>query len=142
MYAIGALKAHMIKGDSARAIIEPTETYLVKNVTTAQIAAIINPTCQFSARIVPTPDATDFPPVNFKNTDLLCPKITAIAANTGKSPIPVNTVAEIFLPVDSVDAVRESGRPIKDRKDMTVSGICKGKVNVSVGSGEYEFVIK
>ena len=56
--------------------------------------------------------------------------------------IPVNTVAEIFLPVDSVDAVRESGRPIKDRKDMTVSGICKGKVNVSVGSGEYEFVIK
>ena len=93
MYAIGALKAHIIKGDSARAIIEPTETYLVKNVTTAQIAAIINPTCQFSARIVPTPDATDFPPVNFKNIDLLCPKITAIAANTGKSPIPVKVLA-------------------------------------------------
>ncbi len=94
MYAKGALKIHIKSGEIASAIIEPTETYLVKKVITAQIAAIMSPTCQFRARIVPTPDATDFPPVNLRKIDLLCPKITAIAANTGNKPIDVNVFAK------------------------------------------------
>ena len=93
IYATGAWNAHIINGDSARAIIEPNDTYLEKKVITAQIAAITSPTCQFNAKIVPTPDATDFPPVNFKKIDLLCPNITATAASTGKSPIPVKDFA-------------------------------------------------
>ena len=71
MYAIGALNAHIINGDKINAIIEPTETYLVKKVTIDHTSAMIKPTCQLSAKIVPTPDATDFPPVNLRKIDLL-----------------------------------------------------------------------
>ena len=68
------------------AITEPKETYLDKYVITPQIAAIIKPTGQQRAKIVPTPVATDFPPVNPKKIDLLCPRIAAIAAKTGDKP--------------------------------------------------------
>ena len=40
--------------------------------------------------------AMDLPPVNFRNIDLLCPKITATEAKTGNNPIPVNAVAKSF----------------------------------------------
>ena len=63
------------------------------------MTAIISPACQLSASIVPTPDATDFPPVNLRNMDLECPRITAIAANTGRSPIPANVVVKIFASI-------------------------------------------
>ena len=53
------------------AIIDPTETYFVKYVIVPQTTASISPTCQFNARIVPIPDATDFPPLKFKKIDLL-----------------------------------------------------------------------
>ena len=49
--------------------------------------ATIKPTCQDSAKIVPTPLATDFPPEKPRNNDLLCPKITIIAEITGNNPI-------------------------------------------------------
>ena len=55
------------------AIIDPSETYFVKKVTIPQTTAVIIPTGNERASIVPTPVATDFPPVNPKNTDLLCP---------------------------------------------------------------------
>ena len=71
MYATGEPKKYIINGDIASAIIEPTETYFVVYVIVPQISAIIKPAIQLSARIVPTPDATDFPPLNPKNTDLL-----------------------------------------------------------------------
>ena len=71
MYAIGAWKKYIIKGEIINAIIEPTETYFVVYVIIAQTTAIIAPTIQFRARIVPTPEATDFPPWKFKKQDLL-----------------------------------------------------------------------
>ena len=86
MYAIGAPAKYIMKGDNKSAIIEPTETYFVVYVITAHIAAIISPTAQFRANIVPTPDATDFPPLNCKKMDLLCPTITATDAATGAKP--------------------------------------------------------
>lgn len=70
--------------------MEPKETYLEKYVMVPHITAINNPICQLKARIVPTPDATDFPPENFRKMDLLCPKITAIAHKTGIKPISEN----------------------------------------------------
>ena len=70
MYAIGALKKYIINGDKIKAIIEPTETYFVEYVIIAQTIAIIAPTCQFKARIVPTPEATDLPPLKLRKQDI------------------------------------------------------------------------
>ena len=50
-------------GDSINAITEPKETYLVKRIINNQIAAQIQPTCGQIAINVPTPVATDLPPV-------------------------------------------------------------------------------
>ena len=86
MYASGEPRKYIINGERASAIIEPTETYLVVYVIVPQITAIISPATQLRARIVPTPDATDFPPLNPKNIDLLCPIITNIEAITGAIP--------------------------------------------------------
>ena len=52
----------------------------------AQITAIVNPTNIFKASIVPTPDATDFPPLNCKKIGLECPNITKIEAETARIP--------------------------------------------------------
>ena len=51
-----------------------------------QITAMLNPTGNESAKIVPTPDATDFPPVKPKKIDLLCPIRTNAAAITAVMP--------------------------------------------------------
>lgn len=99
IYAIGACKKYIIKGESDNAIIDPTETYLVEYVIIPHTMAIINPAIQLRARIVPTPDATDFPPLNCKNIDLLCPIITAIAAIIGAIPMEVPTVANILAKI-------------------------------------------
>ena len=42
------------------------------------------PAIQFKPKIVPTPDATDFPPEKPRNKDLLCPIITATETATGR----------------------------------------------------------
>src|SRR5574344_46928 len=99
MYEIGAFKHHIIIGESPNATIDPNDTYFESHVTTPQTIAIIIPACQSSAINVPTPDATDFPPEKFKNTDLLCPKITKIAAITGKSPISTNAFPSIVAKI-------------------------------------------
>ena len=64
MYAIGAPKKYIRKGETASAQIEPTETYFVKYVITAHVSAIKMPATGLSAIIVPIPDATDLPPLN------------------------------------------------------------------------------
>ena len=71
MYAIGALNKYIKNGDISNAMIEPTETYFVVYVIIAQTRAITAPTIQSRASIVPTPDATDFPPLNPRKQDLL-----------------------------------------------------------------------
>ena len=86
MYPIGCLNPHIRKGVRAKAIMEPSETYFENQVIVAQITAVMSPTGNDRARIVPTPDATDLPPVNPKNMDLLWPKSTPMAAITGVIP--------------------------------------------------------
>lgn len=99
IYAAGECKKYIITGEIERAIIEPAETYFEKYVIVPQIAAIIKPATQLRARIVPTPDATDLPPLKFKKQDLLCPIITETAAITGIMPyktlFPINRVVKI-----------------------------------------------
>ena len=73
---------------------------------------MINPTCQFNARIVPTPDATDFPPVKFKNIDLLCPRITATAAITGNKPIAVKLFANIAASITGKAPLKASSKSV------------------------------
>ena len=87
MYAIGCLNKYIKTGESASAIIDPNETYFEIYVIIDHIIAIIIPTGKQSARIVPTPEATDLPPLKFKNTGLLCPSKTAMALRTGAKPI-------------------------------------------------------
>src|SRR5574344_676384 len=102
MYEIGAFKHHIIIGQSPNATIDPNDTYFESHVTTPQTIAIIIPACQSSAINVPTPDATDFPPEKFKNTDLLFAKIT------GKAPfIASNTITtkHHFLPMTRLTLV-------------------------------------
>lgn len=55
-----------------------------------QISAIKSPTCQQSASMVPTPDATDFPPVKPRKIDFECPINTATAASTASIPVLVS----------------------------------------------------
>ena len=86
MYHTGCLNNHINNGEIAKAIIDPKETYFENHVIVAQIAAIEKPTRGFRAIIVPTPEATDFPPVNPRNIERLCPNKTAIAAITGVKP--------------------------------------------------------
>ena len=81
-----------MNGDNASAIIDPSDTYFEIYVIAAQIAAIIKPTCQLRANMVPTPDATDLPPVKFKKIDLECPNITAMDDTTGNNPISLNVL--------------------------------------------------
>ena len=47
------------------------DTYLENQVIVPQTAAVIKPTGKDNASIVPTPDATDFPPVKPKNKERL-----------------------------------------------------------------------
>lgn len=71
IYPAGCLNAHIKNGVQANAIMEPNDTYFDVQVIVPQIAAVISPTGRDKASIVPTPEATDFPPVKPKNTDLL-----------------------------------------------------------------------
>ena len=53
------------------AMIELSETNFVAFVITIQTSPKTTPAFQFKAKIVPNPDATDFPPVKPKKIDLL-----------------------------------------------------------------------
>ncbi|HRN57405.1 MAG TPA: alpha-L-rhamnosidase C-terminal domain-containing protein, partial [Agriterribacter sp.] len=53
--------------------------------------------------------------------------------------IPVNTTATIYLPVSGVADITESGKPVKGRKDIKVSGDQNEMVLIPVGSGQYRF---
>ncbi|WP_372774144.1 family 78 glycoside hydrolase catalytic domain [Mangrovibacterium sp.] len=55
--------------------------------------------------------------------------------------IPVNTTATIFIPANSVQQVRESGKAISSSKDIEVLRAENGFVVVKVGSGNYRFSV-
>jgi alpha-L-rhamnosidase len=53
--------------------------------------------------------------------------------------IPANTVAQIYLPVKNINAVRESGNLISSNKEMIYSPEGDNKFKIRVGSGVYNF---
>ena len=56
-----------------------------------------------------------------------------------KVAIPINTTAEIWIPVKENSVVTEGARKIQDVKDIQFLRSEKGYVVVAVGSGEYNF---
>ena len=110
---MGLLKQYIKTGESDNAIIEPSETYFEIYVITPQITAIDKPANIFKAKIVPTPDATDFPPLNCKNTGLECPTITKIDAITANSPIESKFKVEYF-------AIKTGVAPLRASKSITI----------------------
>ena len=56
--------------------------------------------------------------------------------------IPVNTTAIINIPADSIEKVRQGGKPIIQSNDMVVLGIEDGFVRIRTGSGNYRFTVK
>jgi len=55
--------------------------------------------------------------------------------------IPVNTKADIYLPGQNFNSVREGGFDIKNNKDIKMGGVKDGKTKIEVGSGAYDFQI-
>jgi alpha-L-rhamnosidase len=53
--------------------------------------------------------------------------------------IPPNTTAAVELPFNSLDQLREAGRPLDQSEGILDSEEASGKVNLHLGSGEYTF---
>jgi predicted GH43/DUF377 family glycosyl hydrolase len=55
--------------------------------------------------------------------------------------IPVNTTARIFIPATDPEYVFESGRQLKEVKDIKITGKENGSLVIETGSGNYSFLI-
>lgn len=56
--------------------------------------------------------------------------------------VPVNTTAHVALPAKSLDAISQNGTPISDSDYMKVLGYADGHVDMYLGAGSYNFVVK
>jgi alpha-L-rhamnosidase len=56
--------------------------------------------------------------------------------------IPVNTTAMVYIPTDSPETIKESGKLLIHSKDLTGIDILNGMVRVGLGSGKYQFTSK
>jgi alpha-L-rhamnosidase len=54
--------------------------------------------------------------------------------------IPVNTKANVFIPTKDAASITENGIPLSQLSDLKVVGNKDGYVEVSLGSGHYQFV--
>ena len=55
--------------------------------------------------------------------------------------IPVNTIADIYLPADSPERVKEGKKPLKSIKDIEMVGVEDDYIHIRVGSGKYVFLV-
>ena len=55
--------------------------------------------------------------------------------------IPANTTAIISIPASNPESVHEGGKPLSSVKDLQISEIKNGFVEVKAGSGKYHFVV-
>jgi len=55
--------------------------------------------------------------------------------------VPANTSAEIVIPADRADAVRESNNPAQAALGVKSAGFTNGSLTLLVGSGRYEFTV-
>ncbi|HEV7348936.1 family 78 glycoside hydrolase catalytic domain [Telluribacter sp.] len=53
--------------------------------------------------------------------------------------VPVNTTAEVHIPMANPQSVREGGQPVLGSSNWKVKGVQKGYLVVEVGSGYYQF---
>jgi alpha-L-rhamnosidase len=53
--------------------------------------------------------------------------------------IPVNTVADIFIPASSAESILENGKSLADSKEIKVSGKAGNYILLQAGSGVYHF---
>jgi len=53
--------------------------------------------------------------------------------------IPVNTTAEIYLPVKNSNTIMENGKPIAKAKDIKITSTDRDETTLTVGSGKYSF---
>jgi len=56
--------------------------------------------------------------------------------------VPVNATAEVHVPAGAGSRIRESGRPLGGRSDVTLKFRSGGAVVVAVGSGRYRFEVE
>ncbi|MDR2915736.1 MAG: family 78 glycoside hydrolase catalytic domain [Tannerella sp.] len=61
---------------------------------------------------------------------------------TWKIIVPANTRANILLPAESPDDITESGRPVLETEGLKYVRMEGGRINLEIGSGEYEFSCK
>jgi len=55
--------------------------------------------------------------------------------------VPANTTAEIAIPADSADAVRENGNPAQTATGVKSADFSNGTLTLLVGSGHYDFTV-
>lgn len=53
--------------------------------------------------------------------------------------VPVNTTATLYLPTTNSAGVTEGGRPARDVEGVQIVGVKNGRLEVRVGSGNYDF---
>ncbi|HEX2973869.1 MAG TPA: alpha-L-rhamnosidase C-terminal domain-containing protein [Tepidisphaeraceae bacterium] len=56
--------------------------------------------------------------------------------------VPANVTATVYVPGKRVEDVMESGRPVREVKDVQVVGVEGDRVVVKVGGGRYRFEAK
>jgi len=53
--------------------------------------------------------------------------------------VPVNTIANVFIPATGQDKVLENGRAAANNQDLKIKGFSEGYLNLEIGSGIYQF---
>ena len=53
--------------------------------------------------------------------------------------VPVNTIANVFIPATGQDKVLENGRAVANNPDLKIKGFSDGYLNLEIGSGVYQF---
>lgn len=53
--------------------------------------------------------------------------------------VPVNTIANVFIPATGQEKVLENGRSIENNPDLKIKGFSDGYLNLEIGSGIYQF---
>jgi len=53
--------------------------------------------------------------------------------------VPVNTIANVFIPATGQDKVLENGRAVANNPDLKLKGFSDGYLNLEIGSGVYQF---
>ncbi len=53
--------------------------------------------------------------------------------------VPVNTIANVFIPATGQDKVLENGRAVANNPDLKLKGFSEGYLNLEIGSGIYQF---